>query len=180
METETKAKRTAVKPKLDPLDALAQGDTKRIIALLLWKRRLQNPDMAEQITEEDLKGFDDCMTYQEIEPDVLIERPQGTPAQPMIPAAANRRAVPARPATPPRPFVRVVLVEKGTENGIRPVENNEEDFDAAKQMEQVRHARDNAQSLATRLVQQARTGEFSLSDMQDAAEALLTMAGALR
>lgn len=165
-------------PKLDPLDALAQGDLKRVIALILWKARLREPDMYVQIDEKDIAGFDDCMRYLKVKPDVMVKRPQGLPAQAAIPAQGNRRAVTLRPATPPKPFVIVSLVEEGTENVIRPVENNEVDFDSAKDAAAIRKAREQAPDLASRLIKQASSGETSLSDMQDAANALLILARA--
>lgn len=165
--------------KLDPLDTLAQGDPKRVIALMLWKARLREPDMYVKIDERDLKGFEDCVAYLKVKPDVMVKHPPGLPAQAAIPAMGNRRAVPARAATPPKPFVIVTLVEEGTENVIRPMENNEEDYDASQDAAQVRKARDQAPGMADRLMQQGRTGDFSLSDITDAANALLTLARAV-
>lgn len=164
-------------PKQDPLDALAQ-DPARVMQLMLWKARMREPDMYVQITEHDIRGFDDCVRYLKVKPQVKIFRPQGLPAQDAIAAQGNRRAVPARPATPPKPYVMVVLTdEKG--DTVRPVENNEEDFDVAAQARDLRKARDQAQDLAQRIVQQARTGEYSLSDIQDAANALITLSRAV-
>jgi len=129
-----------------------------------------------QISLKDIQGFEESCSYQKLQPDVMIRRPAGLPAQPPTPAIGNRRAVPGREATPPKPFVIVTLVEAGTENVIRPVENNEEDFDTSKAQAQIRKARDQAPAMADRLLQQGRTGEFSLSDITDAAEALLILA----
>lgn len=163
----------------DPLDALAR-DSFRVIQLMLWKARHQNPDMYVQITREDLQGFEDCVRYLKVEPDVMITHPAGLPAQAAIPATANRRPVPAREATPPKPYVMVALVEKGTQNAIRPVENNEADFDTAREAQATRRAADRAPELAGLIIRQAQSGEFSLSDIQDAADALMTLARAVR
>lgn len=163
----------------DPLDALLEGDAQGVIALMLWKERMRCPDMFVRIDERDLKGFQDCCRYLKVIPEVRIFRPQGLPAQEARAAGAHRRAVPARPASPARPYVMVTLVEAGTENAIRPVENNQEDYDAAQAAAAVRKAKDQAQMLAERLVQQAQSGEYSLSDMQDAANALVTLARAI-
>jgi len=160
-----------------PLDALA-ADTKKVIALMLWKARHRQPDMYVQIDERDLSGFEACVNYMKMVPDVMIRRPQGLPAQAAVPATHNRRAVPGREALPPKPYVIVTLVEKGTENVIRPVENNQDDYDVAQDSAAVRKARDQAPMLAERLVAMARTGEFSLSEIQDASNALLTLARA--
>lgn len=164
------------KGKPDLLDALAEGDPKRVIALMLWKARHRNPDMFVQIDEMDIKAFDESCTYQKLKPAVLIKHPPGLPAQAATPAMGNRRAVPARAATPPKPFVIVTLVEAGTENVIRPVENNQKDFDVAQDSAQLRKARDQAPDMAERLMLQGRTGEYSLSDITDAANALLVLA----
>ena len=161
----------------DPLDELANGDPGKVIALMLWKNRLREPDLYVQITEADIKGFEDCVKYLKVTASVKIEHPQGLPAQDAVPATANRRAIPGRPAAPPKPFVIVTLVDQHGD-GIRPVENNQDDYDAAQAATQVRKARDQAQELAGRLLAQARSGEYSLSDMQDAADALLTLARA--
>jgi len=173
MSTTTKA---APKAPQHPLDALAAGDPRGVIALMLWKERMRNPDLYAQITEADIIGFQDCVKYLKVVPEVQILRPAGIPAQPEVLATANRRHIPARPATDPKPYVIVRLVEKGTDNTIRPVENNQEDYDAAAAATQVRQARDSAPQLAQRLIQQANSGEYSLSDMQDAANCLLILA----
>lgn len=160
-----------------PLDTLAEGDPLRVIALMLWVNRLRQPDMYAQINEHDLKGFEDCARYLKVKPQVRIFRPEGLEATPAIPAQGNRRAVPARSATPPKPYVMVTLVdEKG--DAIVPVENNQDDFDAQAEAREVRRAKETAQDLAQRLVAQAQSGEYSLSVMQDAANALITLSRA--
>lgn len=165
-------------PKPDALDQLA-ADPMRVLCLMLWKNRHREPDMYVQITPEDIQGFDDCTRYLKVkEPIAKIFRPQGLPAQEAIPASAGRRAVPARAATPPKPYVIVTLVdEKG--DTIRPVENNERDFDTAQDAAAVRRARDQAPELASLLLSQARTGEYSLSTMTDVANALVALARAV-
>lgn len=166
------------KQTLDPLDALAKGDPQRVMALMLWKARMRQPDMYVQITEHDIKGFDDSCRYLKVKPQVRVFRPGEIAAQPAVAASGKRRAVPAREAIPPRPYVMVVLTdEKG--DAIKAVENNEEDFDAARDAAAVRKARDQAPQLAQLILQQAKNGEYSLSDIQDAANALLTLARAV-
>lgn len=163
-------------PKQDDLDRLAAADPRKVIALMLWKARHRNPDMAVQITQRDIDGFNACVTYLKVEPDVDICRPQGRPAQERIPAMGNRREVPGHPAEPPRPFVVVRLVEKGTENMIRPVEDNEEDNDKRIAAERLVDIRAQAPGLAARLDGYARTGDFVASDLRDAAAWLRTLA----
>lgn len=166
------------KTKLDPLDALAQGDPKNVIALMLWKARHRNPDLFVQIDENDIVGFEACVQYLKAKPVVQIRRPEGLPEQAAIPATHNRRAVPARAATPAKPYVIVTITdERG--DAIKPVENNQADWDTAQDATQVRKARDQAPDLAARILNQARAGEFSLSDIQDAANALMILARAV-
>jgi hypothetical protein len=169
-------------PKLDPLDALMQ-DPLKVMALMIWVNRHRNPDMFFQINEADLEAFDACMKYQKLKPGVLIKRPPEIPGQAAIPATGNRRAIPARAAIPARPYVMVSLVEidkagKLTENAIRPVENNEDDYDTQQQVAAVRRAKDRAPDLANQILKGAANGETSLSDIQDAADALLTLSRA--
>lgn len=168
-------------PKLDTLDtfaAAARADPTMAIALMLWVDRINNPDMYVRIDQKDLKGFEDCMTYQKLVPEVRIHREPGVPAQPAVPGGPHRRAVPAREALPPKPYVVVTLVEKGTANAIRPIENNQEDYDAAGHAAKVRAARTAASGLADRLTNAAQTGDFASSDLRDAAQALLLLSAA--
>jgi hypothetical protein len=162
---------------VDVLDELANGDPQRVMALMLWKNRLRNPDMYVQVTEADVRGFDDCVRYLKVEPQVKVYRPEGLAAQAAVPAQGNRRGVAAREASPPKPYVMIVLVDKKGD-AIRPVENNEDDFDRAKDAAAVRKARQDAPGLAQRITHQARSGEYSLSDITDAANALLLLARA--
>lgn len=163
---------------LDQFDALAASDPKKIIALMLWKLRHRFPEMAMEITEKDIKGFNDCVAFLRVEPAVLIKRPGGVPAQEAQPAAGNRRAVPARAAIPPKDVVVVALVADGTENAIRAVENNVDDYQAGQDAQKVQSARERATELANRITSQANTGDVSLSDVRDAADALLLLAKA--
>lgn len=165
--------------KKDPLDALAEGDPRDVIALMLWKARFREPDMFVQITAKDIAGFNESCNYQKVKPSVLISHPPGREATPAIPATKNRKAIPATPAGPPKPYVIVTLVEEGTPNVIRSVENNEEDFDTAQDVATVRRMRDKANQLADLLVRGFRSGEQSESDVNDAADALRIMARAL-
>jgi hypothetical protein len=177
-----------VKAQQDALDAFvaaANKDPMRAIQVMLWNARLQEPDMYVKVTEADLKGLADCVAYLKVKPAVRIHREAGLPAQPAIPAAGNRRAVPARPATDAKPFAVIALVEMGKDgqpsgNTIKPVENNEEDYDRSLEIAAVRRARDMAPDLATRLLNASRTGDFSSSDLQEAGDALVRLARAVQ
>ena len=145
----------------DKLDVLATADPLKIIALMLWKQRMREPDLYVQLEEKDIDGLQQCCDYLKVEPQVHIIRPEGTPPQPAVPASQGRRAVPAQPATPPRPFVIVALVDAKTGDRIVPVENNQEDFDLSRHAARVRKARDQAPMLAARLMEQGQIGRAS-------------------
>ena len=168
------ATRKPPKP-LDPLDALAAADPREVIALMLWRDRMRNPELALQIGEEELEQYTACIRYLKVAPQVRIFRPQGVPAQDAIPATGNRRAVPARAAIPPRPYVIVSLVDKDG-NAIKPIESTQENYDASLERERVRRFRDNAPQLAQQLLNMAKSGEYSLAVMQECADALIALA----
>lgn len=170
-----------LKPKLDRLDTLAQGDPLDVIAMMFWVNRKKNPEMYIKIEEKDIEAFQDCFQYLKVKPEVKIERPQGLPAQPAVPARHNRREIPARAATSPKPYVIVSLLgkdEKGITGPLKAVENNEADYHEQRQLEEVRRWRDRAPGIAARLVIAAAKGEFSSSDLQEAANALAVLARA--
>ena len=155
------------KPKeLDELDKLVEGDPLQVIALMLWKNRMREPDMYVQIFEKDIQALNDCITYLKVPMVVSIHRPQGEAAQAAEAGTTTRRPVPARPAQPPKPYVIVTLVDDRGDL-IKPVENNQADFDAASEAANVRKAKDRADELSARVLRQVNSGETSLSDIQD-------------
>lgn len=160
---------------IDPLDAFADGDPFKAVAILLWKDRHRNPEMAVQVTPADLKGFAECVEYLKVTPEVRIHRPQGRPAQAGIPERAGRPAIAARPAEPPRPFVMIQLVDKDG-SAIKPVENNEDDYQKGLLAERRRKARDQADMLATTLKGELASGDFNKSTIDGVCEALLVLA----
>lgn len=161
---------------IDALDALASGPLKDIIALMLWKNRHNEPELTMQLTERDLSGFKACVEYLHVVPEVRIVRPQGLPGHDAIPATRTRSAIPPADPTPPKPFVIITLVEKGTENAIRPVENNEADWQAAEEAKNFNRARDIALRLAGELQTAAATGNYSSSSLDEAAKCLVALA----
>jgi len=168
----TKAKpKTKAKP-ADMLDAFVASDPTRVLQLVFWKTRHQNPEMTVLIREEDLNAFDQCMAYQKVNPGILVYRPEGKPATQGTPAVGTRRAIPASPAEPPRPFVVVGLVERGTRNAVKPVENNEADFNRGELARELQVARRNIPTLAAELRRTAASGDFSSATLEDAARTL--------
>jgi hypothetical protein len=171
------------KAKVKPMDTLDQfaaealADPRRAVEMLVWKQRFdQAPDLAVLVTEKDIIGFRQCCEYLDLEPEVRIVRPQGRPASQAIPAQGNRRAVPASAGEPPRPFVVVSLVKKGTADGFKPIENNEEDAKLRDQANALRRIRDNAPGIAADLMAGLSRKEYSEATIREAAAALTALA----
>jgi hypothetical protein len=172
---------TKKQQKLDRLDlfaADANADPRMVVQMLLWKDRHRNSEMSVQVTEKDLEGFEACLQYLEVKPEVKIFRPQGRPAQAPIPAQGKRRAVPGRAAEPARPYVAVLMVQRGTMDGFKPIENNEEDAKLRDSADEVRRARDKAFQLSIQMAADMRTNVFSTSTIADACQVLVTLARA--
>lgn len=164
-------------PASDPLDQLAAGDIGRVIALMLWKDRHRNPDLSVHITAQDIAGFEACVRYLEVTPEVKILRPPGRPAMPAIPPSrTNPNGWPARPAEAPRPHVFVGLVQKGSLDGFKPIENNEEDARRRDQANRLRRLKETGPGLAREMVAMAQSGTFSTATIEEAAQAIMDLA----
>lgn len=170
----TQAKAQA-KPAKDALDLLAEGPLEHVVMLMLWKQRFANPEMSMHIALSDIRGLGDCVAYLGVEPQLAVYRPQGRPAQEAIPAAQGKRAIPARPAEPPRPFVYVGLVDKQG-NQLKPIENNEEDAERRDRAEDIRRAKEAALRLSGLLLGMCQQGTYSTAEITEAARALQTLA----
>lgn len=169
----------APRKKQDKLDLLAAGPLDRVVQLMLWKGRHRDPTMSLLIREEDIVGFDECMAYQELKPALMVYRPEGRPAQAAVPAVGKRRAIPAVPAEPPRPFVIVSVVQEGTKHAIKPIENNERDYGAGDLARRQAAARGRAPELAAAIRRSASTGDFTSGTLEAAAEVLDTLSKVL-
>lgn len=161
---ETKPAPKSKKP-VDALDALVTGDPKEVIAMLLWRNRLRAPELAMMITDQDVAAFRQCVDYLEVQHEVRIFRPMAGPQ------ITNQ--VPAN-------YVVACLVEKGTTNAIRPIENNEQDYAAAERAEKIRRVRDSAPQLVGQVRSSAQSGSYSDAEINELCEALLTLAKELR
>lgn len=165
-------------PGPDVLDALVAAGPDRVAQLLLWKQRIQNPELAVTITPEDITGFAQCTQYLDIKPALLIWRRPGVEAKPGIPATANRRAVPPTPGMPPAPFVTVRLVVQGTHDGFKPIENNESDYDASQAANKVRQLRQDIPQLAGAVRAMIASGDYSTSVLNDFVDGAVALAKA--
>lgn len=173
---------TETKETQDVLDQLMARDpmqrTVSALGLLLWKGRYTNPEMAVQITAQDIAEYEACTEYLGVTPRVNILRPQGRPAQPAQPATAKRSAIPATPGEPPRPYVLVCLVDHTTGDGFKPIESTEEGAKIRDQHDALRRHRDRAPHLAAQLLAELQSGMFTDGTMRDAAATLTALAKA--
>lgn len=177
---------TAAKQFPADLDALAKAGPRVIMALMLWKLRHHNPGMSLTLTPEDVQGLQACLDYQQIEAEVVIMRPQGRPA--ITEAIPSRPGGPPgispRPADPPKPFVIVALVEKGTSspmsagNNITPIENNEADLARARSAMELADLREAAPRYARQLRAEDAAGICSRDTVTACANALDRLARA--
>lgn len=164
--------------KTNPLDDLdANPGDGRAIALMLWKDRHRNPDMAIQITADDIKGLDDCTAYLKVTPEVRVFRPKGRPAVEAQPATAKRSAVPASPAGPRPDYVMIQLVDTDG-NAIKPVENTVEKREMQIEADNIRNAKHQAPIVAQELLAGVASGSYSDATIRDAARLMMLLAKA--
>ena len=171
-------------PPQDVLDRIARMAPKEIIALMLWQDRHANPGLARTITTKDLEGLEACLAYLKVDAEVQVIRPPGRPAQEAF-TTKDRGTIPAVPAGPPKPFVTVALIEKGSGttptgpvvgNAITPVENNEKDYDRAMEAKALQRLRETAPTLAAQIRNDEARGILSKATILEAADALLALA----
>lgn len=160
--------------RLDQYVVEADADPKLTIMAMFWRERHRNPEFAIEVSERDLKGFEDCMKYLEVTPVIRVHRPAGLPAQEAIPAHGKRRAIAGRAAIPPKPYVIIQLVDKDG-NSIKPVENNEADFEASRTGQIERQIRESAPQIAADLEAGLRSNTTSNSTIERAIQALRVM-----
>jgi hypothetical protein len=140
------------------LEAFAAAKPDQHIALLLWKNRHPNPDLAVTVTEADLKAYMDCMSYLKVTPEVKVVLRKN--------------------------YVGIVLVQEGTGdetspgNAIKVVENNEADAQKGEAAEAIKRMRERAPDLAYRLEVDAQAGTFSADMVIEAARTMRALLGA--
>ena len=161
----------------DPLDALtAPTALERVLQLVLWKNRHNDPSMTVVIKAEDLQGLEDCCAYLKVRPQAAVVRPAGRAATPATPPRGNRPGIPAMPAEPPRPHVVVALVAKGTMDAIRPLENNDEDTERLQRVQDQKRWKSKAAMLAGNALGMANNGDVSTSTLNEIAQCLQVFA----
>ena len=175
-----------------PMDALV-ADPMKMMALVMWKNRIQNPDMGVAITPKDLEGFAQAVDYLKVQAQVRMFRRGENAYVQMVDAASKvvvRRKVGAKDKEghdiiADRDFdLEVVNGQYALEpgdvivsigNGIRPIENNEADYDAAARAERVRQAKVTAPSLAMQVKNGAIAGTISKEMVCEVCDVLMTL-----
>lgn len=135
---------------------------KEVIALMLWRLRHRDPSLSMAIEDRDRTALEKCCKYLGVEPEVGIMRRKDK--------------------------VFVALVAAGTAtydgdgkqlslgNGIKPIEDNEEDNELAKAAAKVNSIRSSARGLAQDLLGMMRSGTYSTDTITAAAQALEVLA----
>ena len=161
-----------------PLDQFAQdaqSDLARAMQLWFWKERFENRDFTFQIEQKDIEAFEACVDYLSVRPQIRVFRPQGVPAREAVPASGKRPGIGARPAIPPKDYVVVQMVDSDG-NAFAPIENNEADRERQLQTDKIKRVKEQAAVVANALALDLSTQTFSTSTIQDAIQALRTVA----
>ena len=166
-------------PTLDALDQFAKaadlGNRDIAIMLMFWKNRHQESPFTMDITAKDLQGFEECIKYLDVMPQIKIFRPQGKPAHPGSPATDTRSAIPPSPAGKPKAYVVIQMVDQEG-NTFVPIENNEDDLARGQEAKRIQRIRESAPQLAGQLMADLQANTTSNATITEAAEALKLLA----
>lgn len=176
-------------------DALAHvmGNPLEVMAMMLWQNRIQNPDMAMSISAKDVAAYTQAMGYLAVEPEVRTFRRQDRIFVQLVDAAS--KVVVRRKVAGKNKEGLDVIVDKDFDltvvdgqiplepgdvivsigNGIRPIENNEQDFDAAAKAEAIRTAQAAGARLAQEVKNSAYGGTFSKELVVEVCDALILL-----
>lgn len=161
---------------LDRFEALCNAeDPMRALMLMFWKNRNQNDAFSIDVTAADLKGFEDCINYLEVNPQIRVFRPRGMPTHPGAPATETRSAIAPRPAGRPKDYVVIQMVDQNGDAFV-PIENNEADLKRSQEAKRIQRIRDTASQLAGQLIADLQANTTSSSTVMEAAEALKVLA----
>lgn len=133
------------------IENLEQDQTRQIMQIL-WAGRMINPEMSVEVREKDVQALDDCMNYLKQEGTIGVTKNQ-------------------------HGNMVIALVDKDG-NSIRPIENNEEDFDRAALAQQVARAKEAMPGVAERVRNSASVGDFSASEIMELVDMALVLAKA--
>lgn len=170
-------------------------DLEGIIAHMLWQRRIEAPELAVHITEKDRTGFLACTQYLKVGTEVRYFPRRGRLLVQLVDAASKpvvRRQVAAK-GKDGADIVQAKDVEVEMRNGkpvvqpgdeivsigdaIRPIEDNEPDFDAAEKAERMRQAKNSGMRLAAEVKAAALAGTFSKELVAEVCDNAMLLAG---
>lgn len=126
-----------------------EHDKDGLIKQILWHYRHTEPNLCVRITEQDVEALAQCLEYNKQQAEIKVTRSG--------------------------PALFVVMVDQQS-NAITPVENNVEDFDKGELARRKRMAKEGIEQLAGRVKNAAAMGEFSMSEINDLADAALLLA----
>ena len=127
-------------------------DLQDLMALMVWKMRHHLPALVVQITPADRKALRDTLEYNEQTVKVNIEDRNGT--------------------------TLIHLTDARTGDQIIATENNEADLDRAQAAAKLRQQRQSILELAPPVLNSARSGDMSLSMIEDLCNAAVAVARA--
>ena len=166
---------------IDELDQVAKaaalGNRDIAIMLMFWKNRHQESPFTMDVSLKDLQGFEECIKYLDVVPQIKVFRPQGKPAHPGSPATETRSAIPPSPAGKPTASVVVQMVDQEG-NAFVPIENNEDDLARGQEAKRIQRIRESAPQLAGQLMADLQSNTTSNATITEAAEALKLLARA--
>lgn len=176
-------------PPTNPLERLAQ-DPNALLLHLLWQRRIESPGLSLAISAKDRDGLAQCSEYLKAGLEVrAFVRGDRVLVQAVDKSSkiVVRRKVAGKSkegadvvvdkdvdlSTGDLPDAGDVIVSIG--DAIRPIENNEADFDAAAQADRVRAAKTNGVRLASQARAMAAGGTISTDMVVEVCDALLLL-----
>lgn len=181
-------------PPKDPLQALAE-DPVQLLAHLLWQRRIEAPELSIVITPKDREGLGQCLEYLEKKADVrafvrgdrvlvqMVDAGSKPVVRRIVDKLVSGQVVKAPDDVPVEWKDGAVVTEPGDTivgvgDCIRPIENNEQDYDAAARAERIRNIKSGAARLAAEVKSSAAAGTFSTAMVSEVCDALMTLANA--
>lgn len=132
--------------------AITALNNEDLIKLLLWKMRHQLPALVVQISPEDVEAMRQSLEYNEQTAKLNIEQRAGST------------------------FIH--LTDEKTGDQIIATENNQADLDKAQHAAKLRQIRQSIPELANQVLNQARTGDMSLSMIEDLCNGAVALAKA--
>lgn len=144
-----------------------------MVAMLFWKQRHSNPDLAITLTKADVDGFQQSLAYNKQEPIVIVDVRRPFMPGDKVPKDAVESAEDVL-----KTYLAIRLVDKVTTDPIVINENNEADLEKGEKAKQLRRIAEMAHVLVTRLQSEDAAGVASRQSINDVCTAFLDLARA--